>query len=239
MKTAMSSVPRPAADPMEAVTRFVAGFSHSLKSPMTGVRGYGELIGHEEDRARRAYWTQRMQGGIETLDLLIEGARRYQLPERVSPSSLPTPGLLDESWRIAVQITPGGRAKELRFRHEFDAQDTLQADAFYFRNLLVNLFQNAIDASPRGAELRVGRGAAGEILRIDDAGPGLGELRPSQIVEPFFTTRPDRAGLGLAVACEIARQHHMRIEWQQTEMGGLSVRIVQEQACKAEGVSSE
>ena len=50
-----------AADPVAAVGRFVAGFTHRLRSPLSGLRGYGELAEQEEDRARRAYWHQQLQ----------------------------------------------------------------------------------------------------------------------------------------------------------------------------------
>ena len=65
-----------------------------------------------------------------------------------------------------------------------------------------------------------------ELLGVSDEGPGLDGLDPAQMVEPFFTTRPDRAGLGLAVAKQIAVDHGFDLDWRNAQPEGLRARIV-------------
>lgn len=214
-----------ATDPLEAVARFVSGFSHRLQSPLTGLRGYGELAEREENRARRAYWHSQLQGGIDSMEAMLDGYRRYQLPETVSPRRLPAGLLCREAWEIAGRVTPGSAGKNLELKVELPEDLEWQVDPFHFRNLLVNLFQNAMDASPREGTVRLTR-ENDEMLRICDEGSGLGDLDVAQISEPFFTTRPDRAGLGLSVSLEIASRHGRRIDWLELVGGGLAVRLV-------------
>ncbi len=225
MKSTAAAPARIAADPLEAVARFVAGFSHRMQSPLTGLRGYGELAEREQDRARRAYWHQQLQGGIDSLDSMLEGFRRYQIPESLASRPTNMVELLEEAWRLACRVTPGGSRKRLSLKVELPEDLERDVDPYHFRNLLVNLFQNAVDASPERGEVVVAA-SAGEILRIEDAGKGLGGIVAAVMVEPFFTTHPDRAGLGLAVANQIAFQHGFRLDWRDRGAGGVSARVL-------------
>lgn len=225
---ARAPLPAPAAleaDPVAAVGRFVAGFTHRLRSPLTGLRGYGELAEQEEDRARRAYWHQQLQGGLDAIDLLLEGMRRYQLPERLERRATAAAPLIEDAWRLACRVTPGVAAKSLQLELALPAALVWDVDPFYYRNLLINLLQNALDASPHGGRVRV-CAEPGEILRIEDQGPGLAGLAPALIVQPFFTTRADRAGLGLTVARRIAGEHAQALAWRERPAGGLAALIL-------------
>jgi len=227
MKAAQTVGIRPAAEPLAAMARFVVGYSHCLKSPLTGAKGYGQLVEREDDSERRRYWGRRLQGGLDSLDLMIEGFRRYQVPERIALQRVNVSLLVAEAWRMALEVTPGAGAKRLALDCRLGAGDQALVDPFHFRNLLVNLMQNAIDASPAGASVVITGPAGLILLAVADSGPGLGELSPSEIVRPFFTTHPDRAGLGLAVAQQIAADHGMALEWQALQPCGLAARIVQ------------
>lgn len=226
MRAAKTVEPRPVADPLEAVARFVAGFSHRLKSPLTGIKGYGHLVESEDDRDRRQYWCHRLQGGLDSLDLMIEGFRRYQIPEQLAMQTVNLAALVEEAWELARQVTPGGIGKALILENHISSSDLRRLDPFHFRNLLINLFQNAIDASAPESSVRVNRIGEDELLGIEDGGPGLGNVDPERIVEPFFTTRPDRAGLGLAVARQIAADHGFRLEWRELSPSGLRARVL-------------
>lgn len=215
------------ADPVEAVARFVAGFTHRLQSPLTGLRGYGELAEREEDRAMRAYWHQQLQSGIDSLDLLLEGFRRYQLPERIELRDYSAHKLAAEAWSIALKVTPGAKCKHVKLENTLPEDLILRVDPFHFRNLMVNLMQNALDASEPEGVVCVGV-EPDAILRIEDRGTGLGQLSDAQMLEPFFTTRTDRAGLGLAVANQIAIQHGFRLAWRDGSHGGTCALLLPE-----------
>ncbi|MBN2169888.1 MAG: HAMP domain-containing histidine kinase [Candidatus Krumholzibacteriota bacterium] len=212
-------------EPVAAVARFLAGFAHRIKSPLTGVRGYGELMAREDDGDRRRYWGERLAGGLESLDRIIEGARRYQLPGVLERRHLCLATLVEEAWRLALQATPGAAAKNCRLELNLDPGAEALVDPFHFRNLLVNLLQNALDAAPAGGCIRVDA-RPGELLGVADAGPGLEGLDREAILTPFFTTRPDRAGLGLPVAAAIAAAHGFTLDWQELRPTGLRARVL-------------
>jgi C4-dicarboxylate-specific signal transduction histidine kinase len=226
LKSAKSVVPATAADPVAAVARFVAGFTHRLQSPLTGVKGYGELLSNEEDRARRSYWSQQMFGSLESVERMLDGMRRYQVPTELNCRTLALRELAVDAWELALVATPGAAAKDLQLKNQMTAGYTFVVDPFHFRNLLVNLFQNAMDASERGGVVRIARLAEPELLVIEDGGAGLQGLSADKMYEPFFTTRADRAGLGLTVAWQIAAEHGLTFDWQDLQPRGLRIRIL-------------
>ena len=224
MKSA--SATRAQADPVAAVARFVSGFAHRLQSPLTGVKGYGELLAGEEDRARRSYWSQQMFGSLAGVERMLDGMRRYQVPGELSRRDCSLRDLAAEAWELAVAATPGADAKDVELRNQMTSAERLSVDPFHFRNLLVNLFQNAIDASEPEAAVRIARLEEDELLSVEDLGQGLGSLLPEEIYSPFFTTRADRAGLGLTVARQIAAEHGMVFDWRALQPRGLRVRVL-------------
>ena len=218
-------------DPVEAVDRLVTGLGHRLRSPLTGLRGYGELLGQESESPSRDRWGAGLKDGLQDLELLIEGISRYQVPREIHSSLQPARGLLEEAWRLALRISPTARSRGVELDCDMSSVSVLDVDAFHFRNLLINLLQNALDASPEGGRVRVSD-AEDACFVIRDQGPGLGGLSPEEICEPFFTTRRDRAGLGLSVSRIIAERHGCHLRWDEPADGGLRVRVIRNSAEK-------
>jgi signal transduction histidine kinase len=85
---------------------------------------------------------------------------------------------------------------------------TIQADGDQLDQLLINLARNAIDAAlETGGQVAVGwEVAEGRLhLWVDDNGPGVAE--PEQAFVPFYTTKPEGAGIGLPLSRQIAENH--------------------------------
>lgn len=91
----------------------------------------------------------------------------------------------------------------------------IQADADQLRQLIINLVLNAVDAVYSGGEIRIEARAAsandsgeeGVSLVVIDNGAGIPEPNLEQIWDPFFTTKDDGTGLGLAVSRQIVEEH--------------------------------
>ena len=98
------------------------------------------------------------------------------------------------------------------------------------RQVLLNLLTNALQAMPHGgcltctAEPRAGDRQV-EIL-IADTGPGISPDDRCHLFEPFFTTRADGTGLGLALCREIVNNHRGSIEYLPRENFGATFRVL-------------
>jgi signal transduction histidine kinase len=82
--------------------------------------------------------------------------------------------------------------------------------------VFLNLATNALQAMPHGGRLRCRTHhdpQKGTVeIRFTDTGPGIPSQDRKHLFEPFFTTRPDRTGLGLALCREFILQHGGRID---------------------------
>jgi signal transduction histidine kinase len=88
------------------------------------------------------------------------------------------------------------------------------ADASQFRQVLLNLFENAMDAMPQGGEIQVtanmetdANGQAMAVVRVRDTGHGMPQDVQRRVFEPFFTTKELGTGLGLCIAARVMDRH--------------------------------
>jgi two-component system sensor histidine kinase HydH len=91
----------------------------------------------------------------------------------------------------------------------FPASMPIEADRERLRQALWILCRNALDAMPAGGELRIdGRIRAGVVeITVTDTGDGIASRDLAHVFEPFFATRHDPGGLGLAVVHRIVTEH--------------------------------
>jgi signal transduction histidine kinase len=82
--------------------------------------------------------------------------------------------------------------------------------------VLLNLFHNAVDATPDGGtvRIRIRSDARGQWIEVEDHGPGIPQGERERLFKPFFTTKPDGTGLGLAISRRIVERHEGKLEYE-------------------------
>jgi signal transduction histidine kinase len=105
----------------------------------------------------------------------------------------------------------------------------VSGSATALRQVFLNLATNALQAMPHGGRLhcRTRYDQPNRTVEVwfGDTGPGIAPDVRKHLFEPFFTTRPDGTGLGLALCREIVLQHGGQIELN-AEMPGANFRVV-------------
>jgi signal transduction histidine kinase len=105
---------------------------------------------------------------------------------------------------------------------------TVRVDAEQMRQVLVNLIQNAIDASADGQEIRVildGEGESMVTVSIQDDGAGISSDNLPKVFDPFFTTKENGTGLGLYAVHRIVENHKGQVEASSTSGVGTTIEI--------------
>jgi heavy metal sensor kinase len=201
----------------ERERRFTADASHELRTPLTALKG---RIGVTLSRPRTPVEYQSTLEDLETeVDRLSRLSTDLLLLARLDRGHLPwQPALLDLAELLAAiveQIKPLAEAKGLTLVEEVPRGLLLCAEHDYLLRLFLNLLDNAIKHTPRGGRVTVRAEADDTQVHVVvwDTGPGISPEHFVHLFDRFYRTEAARsrdtggAGLGLAIAYEIARWH--------------------------------
>jgi two-component system, NtrC family, sensor histidine kinase HydH len=194
------------AEQSRTLTALSAEIAHELKNPLASVKGLGALVAKDTE-GRTAERVAVLRREVDRMQGILEELLTFSRPlVPLATEQVDARALAEE-----VVTLHEGFAAERGVRVALDAGPvaSLRCDPRKVRRVLINLVQNAVDASPAGAEVRVTvRGEGEEVtFRIRDDGEGLREALRERVYEPGVTTKEHGSGMGLAVARSIARQH--------------------------------
>ena len=205
--------------------------AHEIKNPLTPIQLSAErlqlklqdkLPPAEADVLRRATGT--IVSHVGALKGMVDDFTQYAHSSRMNARALTLNELVRE---VLVLYESMGVTIEARLAEDLPQ---IYADPAMLRQVLHNLFQNAIDAltgvnSPR-ILVATSKGTAGVLLTVRDNGSGIAEGVMGRIFEPYVTTKPKGTGLGLAIVKKIVDEHHGRILVENVKPHGANVSIV-------------
>ena len=217
---------------------FVALISHDLRTPLTSIVGYVELVLDEDvdpplDDERRTYLkvvARSSERLLRLVDDLLFVARLQA--GRLVLDTVPL-DLAEATAQAVYEARPHAELKGLAITFLGDTAVPVEADRGRIFQLLANLISNAIKFTPEGGrvDVRVLRTADGAVLEVTDTGIGLAPGEPEQVFERFF--RSERAtdrqipgtGLGLFIARAITEAHGGTISASSPRGEGTTFRI--------------
>ena len=133
-------------------------------------------------------------------------------PPRPAPASIR--GLIDRTVGV-LQVELDRR--EIAVRVDVDAQIYADIDQYQFEQVIVNILRNAMEAIDRKGTIDIA--LRDGVLTIADTGPGITEDVRNDLFTPYFSTKRDGRGLGLALVQEILTNHGAAF-WLQNRAGG-------------------
>jgi len=195
------------ADRLATLGRMAANIAHEIRNPLASLSGAVEALtlGGVPVEMRECL-TQIVLRESDRLSEIIRNFLEYARPAPLVVERVDAVAVLDDVLHALAQRLPHDGVKIVR---EFPASLPLEADRQRLRQALWNLCVNALGAMPAGGELRVDGGLRSGMVELTVADSGE-EILPQDlphVFEPFFSTRHDGGGLGLALAHRIAQEH--------------------------------
>ena len=199
---------------LEVLALAGAGLAHRLRNPLAGIKGTTQLLLEGAPPATEAR-ARRILEASERIEVLLGRLLAFARPPEPSPETLDLAALAERvAGRApgAVRVTSSGEVPAW-------------ADGENVESIVEELLGNARASDPEGElEVEVWRDGRVAVVEVRDRGPGL-SVQPEQAFNPYVTTRPEGAGLGLAIVRALANANGGRATLAARAGGGCVARL--------------
>ena len=213
-------------------TTFVSNVSHELKTPLTSIRMYAELLSEKriKDPEKQTHYLNvivsesqrltRLVNNVLDFSRLEQGRKKYHLTELELSDFLKC---TIEDHRLRIQQAGLQLTEEITEHHA-----TTQTDRDVIEQVLLNILDNAIKYASGGGELLIAAEKTNGWyeIRVKDRGPGVPTAHQEKIFEKFhrvddsLTAKQPGTGLGLSIARRILRDLGGELAYEKRKHGG-------------------
>ncbi len=208
-----------------------ARIAHEINNPLAGIQNALRLVGRAVPKEHRYYhYVGKIEKEIARIAQIVHQMLDWYRPDQQSKQEF----RVDESIRDVVALMRWG-SDQHQVQIEIDtdcATNLVSLPENCLRQILYNLIQNALDASPQSGSVRIRAVIDQQCLTVtvSDQGDGILEEACPHIFEPFFTTKSNLAtgglGLGLSVCKSLVEAMNGSIDFESKPGIGTEFRII-------------
>ena len=213
---------------LAAVGELTAGIAHEFRNGLATIQGYSKLFDLQALPAAYRPYVEGIRDECESLNQMVTNFLNFARPAQLTLSRVDLGGVCE--WAVE-EVRDDARALggDIKLRGQFGATE---GDEVLLRQAFSNLLRNAVEAcadasvaplvvieSEVDARQRLSR------ISVNDSGPGIEPGARERIFRPFFTSKRNGTGLGLAVVQKIIVFHNGRIGVGVSPLGGASLQI--------------
>lgn len=216
------------ADRLANVGAISASMAHEVRNAMVACRTFVDLLLEKHQDSELAALVRRE---MKRIDDMISRMLKHSSTAPGKRALLHVHEVLEEALRL---LEPQFADKSLTVERSFAAApDALEGDEHQLQQAFMNLLLNACEAAPSEGKLRAETYSApghdgtvaGVYVTITDNGGGIAQEILPRLFQPFFTTKPEGTGLGLAVTQRIVKEHRGTITVESQPGQGASFRL--------------
>jgi signal transduction histidine kinase len=198
-------------DKLAALGQLTAGLAHELRNPLGTIKASAEMLNKQLSAENEV--ARELAGFISTevdrTNSLVTRFLQFARPLKLRMETSDLAQLLDRSITAAEREAPG-----IAFYRNYAPEiPPFKFDAELMERVFYNLVLNAAQATAGGGAVTVKTRAEGGVAEIAviDRGVGIEPAQMKDIFNPFFTTKPEGVGLGLAIVAKIVDEHGGKI----------------------------
>lgn len=205
-------------DRLDLIGEMAAGIGHEIRNPMTAVRGFLQLLKGKNEFAKHSEYFNLMISELDRANSIITEFLSLAKNKAVAlkPSNLNN---ILESMLPLIEADAIVTDKYI----DLETQELpgLLLDEKEIRQLILNLTRNGLEAMSPGGKLKLKTFVEGEeiVLSVQDQGKGIEPGVAERIGTPFYTTKENGTGLGLAVCYKVADRHNAKMNFETGQAG--------------------
>lgn len=215
---------------LASIGEMSAAVAHGLRNPLASLRASAQLVQRHPGSPAAPEQLTAIIAEVDRLDRRISHLLTFSRPAPFHPHPQRLGGVVDQ---VLPAFAERARLQAVTIAVEIPATlPEVPVDAMKLEQTLVELISNAFDAMPDGGHLtvaatrqRAGDGAEGILLTVTDTGRGIAAEALAQVGQPFFTTRQEGTGLGVATARRFVEQHGGTLALESAREEGTIVRV--------------
>ncbi|MUW14046.1 PAS domain S-box protein [Halorubrum sp. CBA1125] len=197
-------------DQKDRLDEFADILAHDIRNPLSVALGYADIAREKHDIPE----LESVSDSLSRIDALVDDVLALSKEGRSigETETVAVEEAVRDSWRnvdtgrATLWVDPG--------------VGTVEADESRFRELLENLFRNAVDHAGSDVTVRVGRTPDGDTLYVSDDGPGIPEDLRREVFEYGYSTSAGGTGYGLSIVARIAEAHGWDVSVTESDEGG-------------------
>jgi two-component system sensor histidine kinase HydH len=214
---------------LAALGQLTAGLAHELRNPLGTIKASAEMLNQKSVLDNPQIATEMasyIESEVDRMNSLITSFLNFARPLEIHPVMGDLHEVVAETVR---RQAPAAFSKGVAITFAIAPEAAhFTFDPAVLPIALGNLIQNAIQASPAGGTVTIDAVKVdGQIeISIEDKGAGISPQNLENIFNPFFTTKPDGVGLGLAIVSKIVDEHQGKIIPASILGEGTSFRVI-------------
>ena len=214
------------AEKLAALGRMAAGIAHEVNNPLQPILNCLEVAIEDTENGERpdTEVLRVAEREVQRIKSIVSRLLDFARPSNSEPAAVDLQELINEVLLLtAKQLERNG----VRVTTQLNYAPVISGNATQLKQVMLNLVLNAMEAMPDGGDLVIElypeRG--GVVIRLQDTGVGMDEETVAQIFDPFYSTKREGTGLGLAVTYGIIEGHGGTIQVDSQPMQGTTFTI--------------
>lgn len=208
--------------PWEVLEEMAGNLAHGIRNPLGGITNFISLLSDEipPEGLKRI---SKIKEGVERIDTILENLILFSRPMAPQFIKCNVVDVLNAAIRSFEKSTKG----DISFRLS-DIELLVELDPELMKQAFINILQNSVEAMPEGGEIEISveNGAKDRgLIQFKDNGKGLADADFEKLFLPFYTTKVNGVGLGLALARMVVEKHSGEITLTARETNGAIVAI--------------
>ncbi|OGB60660.1 MAG: hypothetical protein A2Y94_03460 [Caldithrix sp. RBG_13_44_9] len=214
------------AERLAAVGKMAASVAHEIRNPLVSVGGFARLLERKLPRNEELHkYASIIIQQVDHLEYILNNILSVASPRKPRYSAFDIHRVLHQLLNIMDDIIHKRKVKVVL---QFQCKESLVlGDEKMIFQAMLNVLKNAMEALSDERTLTLKTECDKKYVKISlhDSGRGISRENLEKIYDPFFTTKTEGTGLGLAVVRQIIEDHHGKIEIHSKERRGTTVQI--------------